>query len=85
MAGLRTGYWARVGEENERWRESVHRLDVVETERFVRIDGRMIRVWSWRDRAANRENTLREGHAAGLHESRWPVLGCPVCCPDVHA
>lgn len=78
LAGLQVGYWTRIGEENERWRAAVSRLDVVEADVFVTIDGRRERVWTWRDRETDRLATLREGHGAGLHDGR-PAYGCPGC------
>jgi hypothetical protein len=78
VAGLQAGYWARIGEENDRWRASIERYDVVEEPHFVRIGGKIERCWTWREREADRIATLREGHAAGLHADRL-AYGCPGC------
>ncbi len=78
LAGLQAGYWARIGEENERWARSVVKLHVVEQDQFVRIAGKLERVWTWREREARRLEVLAEGHAAGLHSER-AAYGCPGC------
>jgi hypothetical protein len=80
VAGLQAGYWARIGEENERWRASIERYDVVEKPNFVRIAGKLERCWTWREREADRLETLRQGHAAGLHADRNAAhVGCVGC------
>ena len=80
VAGLLAGYWARIGEENDRWRASIERYDVVEKPNFVRVAGKLERCWTWREREADRLEVLREGHAAGLHAERNVAhVGCEGC------
>jgi len=80
VAGLQAGYWARIGEENDRWRASIERYDVVEEQKFVRIGGKIERCWTWREREADRLETLRQGHAEGLHAGRSAAhVGCAGC------
>jgi hypothetical protein len=72
MAGLQAGYWARVGEENERWQMAA-------TAERVFIAGDWVDTPTAAERKAVRVAVLREGHTAGLHAGRRPVADCPEC------
>lgn len=70
MAGLRAGYWSRIGEENERWRVASQWRPNLPTGP------------SFRERDAARIAVLEEAHSAGLHkeqEERGRRAGCPGC------
>jgi hypothetical protein len=69
IAGLQAGYAARCREEADEWEE--------ETSHRVYLSGQFYDRPTAAERLAEREATLREGHAAGLHDVPRPA--CPLC------
>jgi hypothetical protein len=70
IAGLQAGYAARCREEADEWEE--------ETSHRVYLSGQFYDRPTAAERLAEREATLRQGHAALLHLGRV-VLACPLC------
>lgn len=77
--GIEAGYRAGIAAADQAWRElSEARLHVVEPQQVIFIEGERLMRPTWRERRAEREATLRDGHAAGLHRGRTPYE-CPLC------
>jgi hypothetical protein len=70
IGGLIAGYAARCREEADEWEE--------ESAARVYVRGQFYDRPTAAERLAEREATLRQGHAALLHVGRI-VLACPVC------
>ena len=65
-------------DESERWtRAAKVRPGLVEPEAGLIVDGQHVRRWTWRERAEQRRATIREAHAAGLHDAG--ARYCPDC------